>query len=52
MKKLMLCLEIQQMKERDFSIQQITRQLKKSRTTVYIYWDMKLEEAFEWINSL
>ena len=52
MKKLMLYLEIQQMKERDFSIQQIAKQLKVSRTTVYNYMEKTPEEAFEWVNSL
>ena len=51
-KKLMLYLEIQQMKERGFSIQQIAKQLKVSRTTVYNYMDKTPEEAFEWVNSL
>ena len=51
-KKLMLYLEIQQMKERDFSIQQIAKQLKVSRTTVYNYMEKTPEEAFEWVNSL
>jgi len=48
----MLYLEIQQMKERDFSIQQIAKQLKVSRTTVYNYMEKTPEEAFEWVNSL
>lgn len=51
-KKLMLYLEIQQMKERGFSIQQIAKQLKVSRTTVYNYMEKTPEEAFEWVNSL
>jgi transposase len=48
----MLYLEIQQMKERGFSIQQIAKQLKVSRTTVYNYMEKTPEEAFEWVNSL
>jgi len=51
-KKLMLYLEIQQMVEQNFSLQQIARQLKISRTTVYTYLEMTPEEAFEWVNSL
>ena len=46
-KKLMLYLEIQQIKERDFSIQQTARQLNISRTTVYKYLEMTAEEALK-----
>ena len=34
------------------SIQQIAKQLKVSRTTVYNYMEKTPEEAFEWVNSL
>lgn len=52
MKRLMLYLEIQQMAAQNFSILQIAKQLKISRTTVYKYLDMSFEEATEWANSL
>ena len=48
----MLYLEIQQMAAQNFSILQIAKQLKISRTTVYKYLDMSFEEATEWANSL
>jgi len=43
---------IQQMAEQKFSIQEISNQLKISRTTVYKYLAMTPEEAYEWSNSL
>lgn len=51
-KKLMLYVEIQQMAAQNFSILEISRQLKISRTTVYKYLDMSFAEATEWANSL
>lgn len=48
----MLYLEIQQMSEKNFSVSQIAKQLKVSRTTVYKYLEMSFEEATEWANSL
>src|SRR5690625_2858257 len=51
-KKLMLYVEIQQMAAQKFSILEISRQLKISRTTVYKYLEMSFEEATEWANSL
>lgn len=51
-KKLMLYVEIQQMATQKFSILEISRQLKISRTTVYKYLEMSFEEATEWANSL
>ena len=48
----MLYLAIQQMAEQKQPIQQIAKQLKISRTTVYKYLNMTSEEAFEWVNSL
>lgn len=48
----MLYLAIQQLAEQKIPIQQIAKQLKVSRTTVYKYLDMTPEEAFEWVNSL
>jgi predicted transcriptional regulator len=50
--KLMLYLEVQQMAEQGFSVSDIAKQLKISRTTVYKYLEMTSEEAFEWVNSL
>lgn len=43
--KLMLYLEIHQMAKRNFSVSRIAKQFKISRTTVYKYLDMTLEEA-------
>lgn len=48
----MLYLEVQQMAEQGFSVSDIAKQLKISRTTVYKYLEMTSEEAFEWVNSL
>lgn len=48
----MLHLEIHQMAERKFSILKIARTLKVSRTTVYKYLEMTVEEAADWANSL
>ncbi|MBO0603620.1 IS21 family transposase [Sporosarcina sp. E16_3] len=48
----MLYLTIQQMTEQSFSISQIAKELKISRTTVYKYLEMTLEESYEWANSL
>lgn len=48
----MLYLEIHQMAEQKFSILQIANHLKISRTTVYKYLEMTVEEASEWANSL
>lgn len=48
----MMYLEIQQMYEKNFSVSQIAKQLKISRTTVYKYLEMSFEEATEWKNSL
>ncbi|WP_202615610.1 IS21 family transposase [Ureibacillus xyleni] len=48
----MLYLEIHQMVKQGFSVTDIAKQLKISRTTVYKYLEMSSEEAFEWVNSL
>ena len=48
----MLYIEIQQMAAQKFSVLQISKQLKISRTTVYKYLDMSFEEATKWANSL
>ncbi|MFY3790503.1 helix-turn-helix domain-containing protein [Ureibacillus sp. MALMAid1270] len=48
----MLYLEIHQMADQGFSVTDIAKQLKISRTTVYKYLEMSSEEAFEWVNSL
>ena len=48
----MLYLEIHQMAAQKFSILQISKHLKISRTTVYKYLEMTIEEATEWANSL
>nr|WP_186673027.1 IS21 family transposase [Sporosarcina sp. BP05] len=48
----MLYLTIQQMTEQNFSISQIAKQLKISRTTVYKYLEMTPDESFKWSSSL
>lgn len=40
------------MAEQKFTVSQIAKQLKISRTTVYKYLEMTPEESFEWVNSL
>lgn len=46
--KFMLYVEIHQMYKRNFTVSQIAKQLKVSRTTVYKYLDMTFEEVQEW----
>jgi transposase len=43
--KLMVFLEVQQLRKRGFRIAQIAKRLKISRTTVYKYLEMTFEEA-------
>lgn len=52
MEKLLLFIEIHQLKDQGFKIAAIARKLGVSRNTVYKYLNMNLEEASEWINSL
>lgn len=52
MEKLLLFVEIHQLKDQGFKIAAIARKLGVSRNTVYKYLNMNLEEASEWINSL
>lgn len=40
------------MTEQKLSVSQIAKELKISRTTVYKYLEMTLEESYEWTNSL
>jgi transposase len=51
-KKLLMYLEIHQLKVQGFKVAAIAKKLKISRNTVYKYLDMDPEEATEWINSL
>ena len=39
--------QIQAMKERGFSIRQVSRHIRVSRNTIKKYWDMKPEEYAE-----
>jgi transposase len=50
--KLLLYIEVHQLRKQGFKIAAISKKLKISRNTVYKYLDMPLEEATEWINSL
>ena len=52
MEKLILFVEIHQLKKQGFSIAAIAKKLEISRNTVYKYLDMTLEDASDWINSL
>ncbi|MDE3840756.1 hypothetical protein C0966_15880 [Bacillus methanolicus] len=52
MEKLLLFVEIQQLKKQGFKVAAIAKKLEISRNTVYKYLDMSLEEASEWITSL
>lgn len=50
--KLLLFVEIHQLKRQGFKVAAIAKKLEISRNTVYKYLDMTLEEASEWILSL
>lgn len=50
--KLLLFVEIHQLKKQGFKVAAIAKKLEISRNTVYKYLDMNLEEASEWITSL
>ncbi|WP_062353408.1 helix-turn-helix domain-containing protein [Bacillus kwashiorkori] len=52
MEKLLLFVEINQLKKQGFSVSAIGRKLEISRNTVYKYLNMNLEEASDWIASL
>lgn len=52
MEKLLLFVEVHQLKEQGFKIAAIAKKLDISRNTVYKYLDMTLEEASEWFASL
>lgn len=52
MEKLLLFVEIHQLKQQGFSIAAIARKLEISRNTVYKYMEMTLEDASDWIISL
>ncbi len=49
--KLLLFVEIHQLKKQGFKVAAIAKKLEISRNTVYKYLDMTLEEASEWILS-
>lgn len=51
-KKLLLFVEIHQLKKQGFSISAIARKLEISRNTVYKYMEVTLEDASDWISSL
>ncbi|EST51839.1 transposase [Brevibacillus panacihumi W25] len=52
MEKLLLYLQVHQLKEQGFKVAAIARKLDLSRNTVYKYLDMTFEEASDWVNSL
>lgn len=52
MEKLLLFVEIHQLKQQGFSIAAIAKKLEISRNTVYKYMEMSLEDASDWIISL
>lgn len=52
MEKLLLFVEIHQLKKQGFKVAAIAKKLEISRNTVYKYLDMNLEEASDWITSL
>lgn len=49
--KLLLYIEIHQLRERRFRIAQIAKRLKISRNTVYKYLEMSFEEAVDEFNN-
>ena len=52
MEKLLVYVQIHQLKEQGFKVSAIAKKLEISRNTVYKYLDMTFEEATEWVNSL
>lgn len=52
MLKLEVIVEVHQLKKQGFKISAIARKCNLSRTTVYEYLEMDLEEAYEWVNKL
>jgi transposase len=52
LEKLLLYIEVHQLRKQGFKIAAISKKLKISRNTVYKYLEMPLEEATDWINSL
>ncbi|MDQ0216677.1 transposase [Oikeobacillus pervagus] len=52
MEKLLLYVEVHQLKKQGFKIAAIAKKLDISRNTVYKYLNMDLEEASDWITSL
>lgn len=51
MEKLLLIIEVHQLKKKGFKIAAIANKLGISRNTVYKYLDMTFEEAIEYLNS-
>lgn len=51
MEKLLLYVEIHQLKKQGFKIAAIAKKLGISRNTVYKYWNMNFDEATEWVSS-
>ncbi|MFB9986548.1 helix-turn-helix domain-containing protein, partial [Bacillus benzoevorans] len=52
MEKLVLYIQVHQLKEEGFKVAAIAKKLGISRNTVYKYLEMTFEEAKEWANSL
>lgn len=52
MEKLVLYLEVNQLKDRGFKITAISKKLGISRNTVYKYLEMSFDEATEWVSTL
>jgi transposase len=50
--KLLLFIEIHQLKKQGFKVAAIAKKLDISRNTVYKYLDMNVEEVSEWVTSL
>ena len=51
MEKLLLYVEIHQLKKQGFKIAAIAKKLEISRNTVYKYLNMSFNEASEWVSS-
>ncbi|MGN7479864.1 IS21 family transposase [Solibacillus silvestris] len=47
-----MIVEVHQLKRQGFTVSAIARKCELSRTTVYEYLEMDLEEAYEWVNKL
>ncbi|WP_026677058.1 helix-turn-helix domain-containing protein, partial [Fictibacillus gelatini] len=52
MEKLIVYLQVHQLKEQGFKVAAIAKKLEISRNTVYKYLDMTFEEATNWVNTL